>query len=155
MEYLALLTCTECGGIVSNLAACCPHCGCPIEVIVHASNSGMINDKTVKEKNLGQDKENYSPIENDDVIDDELSDDLCAEALIEKYMENEGNINVSGLYDIDLDDDPFHDPLFNWDQYANGGMYPLKSSTIDDIDDYDIEDMGLDPNFYAGDGNNF
>ena len=115
----------------------------------------MINDKTVKEKNLGQDKENCSPIENDDVIDDESSDELCAEALIEKYMENEGNVNISGLYDIDLDDDPFDDPLFNWDQYANGGMYPLKSSTIDDIDDYDIEDMGLDPNFYAGDGNNF
>ena len=28
---MALIKCKECGGVVSDTAQCCPHCGCPVE----------------------------------------------------------------------------------------------------------------------------
>ena len=155
---LALLTCPECGGIVSDLAVCCPHCGCPIEAIVNASSSEIIisiNDANKKQRQEKQDKEICLPEERDDALEEDISEELRAENLMDLFFEKESDINILELYDTALDDDPFDDPQFNWEQYVNGGIYPIKISDKDDLENYDIEDMGLDPNFYADDGNGF
>lgn len=59
------------------------------------------------------------------------------------------NIDPAELCEMDWEDDPFE-----WVQFKNEGIPHLRADE-DDLDCYDIEDMGLDPNFYMGDGNNF
>lgn len=37
---MALINCAECGKQVSDLAACCPHCGAPVEKKIYCKECG-------------------------------------------------------------------------------------------------------------------
>ena len=154
---MALLTCTECGGTVSDKAECCPHCGCPISAIVHSADSGRLTDAVGNNECVLQNQEVHMPAETSGISPDSLSEEeeeLRLEALEEMCAEAEEAIDPSVLCDMICEDDPFDDPFFNWVQFMNGGISPSIANK-DEFDEYDMEDMGLDPNFYSGDWNNF
>ena len=44
---MALLTCPECGGKVSDRAECCPHCGYPVSYILNAKEAHVSNKEVV------------------------------------------------------------------------------------------------------------
>lgn len=54
---MALIKCKECGGIVSDLATTCPHCGCPVEnqqrTVVCPECGQEISEKDMKCPNCG------------------------------------------------------------------------------------------------------
>ena len=45
---MALIKCPECGGLVSDRAKKCPHCGCPMEKIILLQEQKPIPDGDVK-----------------------------------------------------------------------------------------------------------
>lgn len=152
---MALLTCTECGGTVSDKAECCPHCGCPISAIVHSADSGRLTDAAEDNERVLQNQEVHVPPELSIPLDSlSEEEELRLEALDEMRAEAEEAIDPSVLCDMICEDDPFDDPLFNWAQFMNGGISPSIANK-DEFDEYDMEDMGLDPNFYSEDWNNF
>ncbi len=40
---MALVTCPDCGGKVSEHASACPHCGCPVSYITDSENNAAIS----------------------------------------------------------------------------------------------------------------
>ena len=81
--------------------------------------------------------------------DNSSEEEQCRRELQEMSIEHEEDIDPAELCEMDWEDDPFE-----WVQFKNEGIPHLRADE-DDLDCYDIEDMGLDPNFYMGDGNNF
>lgn len=70
---MALIKCKECGNDISDKAACCPHCGVPVEKEIYCSNCGEKVPATEQYCPKCGTKLNVpgtcsSPIENDKIV---------------------------------------------------------------------------------------
>lgn len=100
---MALIKCPECGGIVSDKAPSCPHCGFPLEASISVQENENVASEHEKEKN---EIDNISELSNQENMDTESQNP------VENLASNDCDDPLTLIHKLGSEMDDFH----NWVQ---------------------------------------